>query len=66
MVMSVEVYKGWDWMWLLPAEKRCSQVRLGASEAGLAGRVAKVTRIVVLAKRDAGGGESWGLREASW
>lgn len=31
-------------MWLLPAEKRCSQVRLGASRLGSAGRVAKVTR----------------------
>ena len=57
-------------MWLLPAEKRCSQVRLGASVLGSAGRVAKVTRIVVLAKRSFGGGwflgskEDW--RETSW
>ena len=57
-------------MWLLPAEKRCSQVKFGASTLGSAGRVPKVTRIVVLAKRSFGGGwflgskEDW--RETSW
>lgn len=57
---------GWDWMWLLPAEKRWSQVRFGASVWGFGGRVAKVTRMVVLAKRVGdGGGESL-EREASW